>query len=198
MTDYRDSNAIVETDWLEANLQDPQLRIFDCTTYLRAADGSNQAPYRVESGKADYEKAHIPGAGFIDLQGELSDQNTKLRFMLPSTEQFAAAMSKLGVGEQHRVILYDNGSIMWATRIWWMLHAFGFDNVAILNGGLKKWQAENRAVSNEPCQYPPAQFIARPREGLFVDKQSVLGRYRTNRYCYRQLPQCSTACRIGT
>lgn len=173
-TAYQYPNAIVETDWLASHLQDSQLRIFDCTTYLRPADATTQAPYRIETGYADYCQAHIPGAGFIDLQQQLSDNDTSLRFMLPSAEHFAQAMSQSGVGEDHQVILYSAGSPIWATRVWWMLRVFGFDNAAILNGGWEKWHAENRPVSDEPCQYPPAQFVARPRTGLVVGKETVL------------------------
>ncbi len=170
-TGFQKPQYLVETDWLEAHLADPDLRIFDCTTYLLP---DPKAVYRIESGRADWEKAHIPGAGFIDLQGELSDQSTKLRFMMPPAEQFAAAMSHFGVGDGTRVVLYSAGSIQWATRVWWMLRAMGFDNAAILNGGWEKWQAEGRRVSTEPPAYPPATFTADPRPELFAEKDKVL------------------------
>ncbi len=170
---YHDPNALVQTDWLEAHRSDANLRIFDCTTHLLPAQADTDAPYRIVSGKADYDAAHIAGAGFIDLQGELSDNTTKLRFMLPSAGQFAAVMSRCGVGEGTRVVLYSADGIMWATRVWWMLRAFGFDNAAILDGGWEKWHAEGRPVSTEPCAYPPATFVARPRPGLFVGKEQV-------------------------
>jgi thiosulfate/3-mercaptopyruvate sulfurtransferase len=170
---YHDPDALVQTDWLEAHLGDANLRIFDCTTHLLPAEADTGAPYRIVSGKAEYDAAHIPGAGFIDLQGELSDNSTKLRFMLPSAEQFAAVMSRYGVGEGTRVVLYSADGIMWATRLWWMLRAFGFDNAAVLDGGWEKWQAEARPVSTAPCAYPPSNFIARPRPELFVSKEQV-------------------------
>lgn len=168
---FQQPDYLVETDWLQIHLADPDLRIFDCTTYLLP---DPKAVYRIESGRADWEKGHIPGAGFIDLQGELSDQTTKLRFMMPPADQFAAAMSRLGVGQGVRVILYSAGSIQWATRVWWMLRAMGFDNAAVLNGGWEKWQAEGRPVSTEPPRYPPANFVAKPRPGLFADKDKVM------------------------
>jgi thiosulfate/3-mercaptopyruvate sulfurtransferase len=167
-------DALVQTDWLAAHLDDADLRIFDCTTHLLPADAETDAPYRIVSGKADYDQGHIPGAGFLDLQGELSDNTTRLRFMLPPAEQFAAAMSRHGVGEGTRVVLYSAGNIMWATRVWWMLRAFGFDRAAVLDGGWDKWCAEGRPVSTTPCAYLPAEFIARPQPGLFVDKERVL------------------------
>ena len=170
---YRDPEALVQTDWLEAHLGDPGLRIFDCTTHLKPAEPGSDMPYLVVSGRPEYDAGHIPGAGFLDIQGELSDNTTKLRFTMPSADHFAAAMSRHGVGEGARVVLYSAGSIMWATRVWWMLRAFGFDHAAVLDGGWDKWRAEGRPVSTEPCKYSPAEFISRPRPGMVVGKQQV-------------------------
>ncbi len=170
---YRYPDAIVETDWLDANLTDPSLRIFDCTVHLLYAGEGSDVPYTVKSGKEDYKKGHIPGADFIDLQGELSVAESPYRFTVPSPEHFAAALSRHGVGHDTRVILYSTGNAQWATRIWWMLRAFGFDNAAVLNGGWQKWTAEKRAVSMEPVTYPEANFTARPRPDLFVGPDGV-------------------------
>lgn len=170
---YRDPEALVQTDWLEAHLGDARLRIFDCTTHLKPVEPGSDVPYLVVGARAEYDAGHIPGAGFLDIQGELSDNTTKLRFTTPSAEHFAAAMSRHGVGEGARVVLYSAGSIMWATRVWWMLRAFGFDHAAVLDGGWDKWQAEGRPVSTAACTYPPAAFISRPRPGMIVGKQEV-------------------------
>lgn len=169
---YRYPDAIVETGWLAANLDAPNLRIFDCTTHLPDATEPGQ-PYRVESGRADYDLGHIPGAGFLDLQGELSDAGSALRFMAPAAEQFAEAMSAHGVGDDSRVVLYSTANAQWATRIWWMLRAFGFDNAAVLNGGWQKWRAEGRPLSTHPATPAAATFTARPRPGLFVGPDTV-------------------------
>lgn len=170
---YHDPEALVQTDWLEAHCGDPNLRIFDCTTHLQPAEPGSDVPYNVVSGKADYDAGHIPGAGFIDIQGELSDNGTKLRFTLTPVEHFAAAMSRYGIGDGTRVVLYSAENIMWATRVWWMLRTFGFDNAAVLDGGWEKWKAEGRPVSTEPCKYPPAKFTPRPRAGMIVGKEHV-------------------------
>jgi thiosulfate/3-mercaptopyruvate sulfurtransferase len=164
--------AVVSTDWLAGHLDDAGLRIFDCTTYLRPADGG-EGPYRVESGRAEYDQGHIPGAGFIDVEADLSRHDTDLHFMRPAPEAFATAMGRLGVGSGNRVILYSAGHIMWATRVWWMLRAYGFDDAAVLDGGWEKWSAEGRPVSTDPCAYPPATFNAEPRPELFVDRDEV-------------------------
>ena len=161
---------LVDTDWLAAHLDDADLRVFDCTTHLIP---DPPRIYRVESGRADYDKAHIPNSGFIDLQAELSDNTQALRFMMPGPAPFAAAMSAKGVGEGTRVVLYARANIQWATRVWWMLRAMGFDDAMVLDGGFDKWQAEGRPVATAPVAYPAANFVARPRPGLFCDKAEV-------------------------
>jgi thiosulfate/3-mercaptopyruvate sulfurtransferase len=95
-------------------------------------------------------------------------------FPMPSASQFEAAMSRYGVGEGTRVVLYDDMVNLWATRVWWMLRAFGFEEVAVLNGGWKKWTSEGRPVSTAPPTYPAAQFVARPRPELIATKDEVL------------------------
>ena len=176
LTQWREPQALVETAALEASLGAPELRIVDCTTWLKPAEPGDDAPYRVVPGRAEYDAAHIPGAVFLDIQGTISDPGTRLRFMAPSAERFAEAMGGLGIGDDSRVVLYSAGSIMWATRVWWMLRAFGFDRVAVLDGGWEKWQAEGRPVSSAPESYPQARFTAKLRPGQFVDSEYVLSR----------------------
>ena len=173
---WRELRALVETHALEAALDDSDLRIVDCTTWLRPAEPGDDAPYRVVPGKSDYDAGHIPGAVFLDIQGEISNPDTRLRFMCPTAERFADAMGRLGIGDDVRVVLYSAGSIMWATRVWWMLRAFGFDAAAVLDGGFEKWQAEERPVTIAPGAYPAARFEPRPRSGFFADRHHVLAR----------------------
>jgi thiosulfate/3-mercaptopyruvate sulfurtransferase len=161
---------LVSTDWLAANLDAPDLRVLDCTVYLHPLPGGD---VRSESGRADYDKGHIPGAGFADLIRDLSDASSPLRFTLPSPAGFAAAMSRLGIGDGHRVVLYSGGSQAWGPRLWWMLRAFGFDRAAVLDGGWRKWTDEGRPVATAVPSWPPATFTARPRAGLFVGKDAV-------------------------
>lgn len=180
---YRYPEAIVETGWLEDNLSDPALRIFDCTTHLLYTEEGSPLPYVVKSGLEDYEKGHIPGAGYLDLQGELSVRESPYRFTVPAAEQFATAMSRHGVGDGTRVVLYSTANAQWATRIWWMLRAFGFDDAAVLNGGWQKWSAEGRPVSTEPANYPAAVFNAKPRPELWVGKDAVLAAIGDGNIC---------------
>ena len=171
----RDPQALIGTDQLAAALGDPLLRIFDCTTYLNPPPPGSDAPYLAVPGRQTFEEAHIQGADFLDLQGEFSDQTTKLRFMMAPIPQLEAALGRHGVGPGMRVVLYSIGTMMWATRAWWMLRALGFD-AAVLDGGFDKWRAEGRPVEAGPAKgYPPASFRAAPRPGLFVDKDTVLG-----------------------
>jgi len=165
--------AVVSTRWLEEHLADPDLRIYECTVYLRP-DPDGEGPYRVESGRADYDAGHIPHAGFIDLEGELSRHDTELHFMRPAPEDFAAAMGAHGVGPGARVVLYSRGHIMWATRVWWMLRAYGFEDAAVLDGAWENWQAEGRPVSTAPATYAPTTFEAGPRPELFLDREDIL------------------------
>ena len=173
---WREPGALIETHTLEAALGDSELRIVDCTTWLRPAEPGDDAPYRVVPGKSDYDAGHIPGSIFLDIQAEISDPDTRLRFMAPPAERFAEAMGRLGIGDGARVVLYSAGSIMWATRVWWMLRAFGFDGAAVLDGGFEKWKAEGRPVTTTPGAWPAARFEARPRSGFFADRDHVLTR----------------------
>ena len=163
---------LVETDWLAQHLDDPAVRILETTVFLHPADVPGG--FRVESGRAKWAEEHIPGAGFVDLHEELSDRTSPLRFMMPPAAQFAEAMGRAGVGDGVRVVLYDRAVNMWATRVWWMLRAFGFDDAAVLNGGFRKWTVEKRPVAADAGVRPARTFTPRPRAGLMADKAGVL------------------------
>ena len=163
---------LVETAALECQLGDPNLRVFDCTTNLIP---DPKTTYQAVPARADFERGHIPGALFIDLQRDLSDQGHLLRFMLPSAEAFGASMSRFGVGEGTRVVLYSTANPWWATRVWWLLRVFGFDNAAVLNGGWQKWSREGRPVETGPAETPSrGRFVVREQRPLMVGKKEVL------------------------
>ena len=174
-------NPLVETTWLADHLADPRVRVLECMVYLHPADVPGG--YRVESGRAKWMEGHIPGAGFADLHEDLSARDIPLRFMMPPATQFAEAMSRYGVGDGVRVILYDRFVNMWAARIWWMLRAFGFDDAAVLNGGFKKWTHEGRPVATDDGAAPRRSFTARPRPELITDKRGVLAALGDGRAC---------------
>jgi len=170
----RDPDALISTDALAARLDQPGLRVYDCTTYLEPPDPGSDDPYKVVAGRKTFVAGHIPGADFLDLEAELSRSDTRLKFMMPPAEHLARAFGRHGLGDGARVVLYSLGSMMWATRVWWMLRALGFDGAAVLDGGFDRWQAEGRAIeSGDPKGYPPATFTPRPRPGRFVDKSAV-------------------------
>ena len=129
----REPNALISTDTLARDLSQGDLRVFDCTTYLEPPPPGSDDPYIAVPGRSSFEEAHIPGADFLDLQGEFSDNTTRLRFLMPATEQLEAAFGRHGIGESARVVLYSIGTMMWATRFWWMLKALGFDGAAVLD-----------------------------------------------------------------
>jgi len=170
MTDW-DGRGLVSTDWLAAELHATDLRIFDVTVHLRP---SPSGPYRIESGQEDYEAGHVRGAAFLDLAGALSDANSSLPFTMPSIEHLARALGVAGIGAETRVIVYSTTTPMWATRLWWMLRSCGFDNVAVLDGGLAKWRAEDRPIEAGARTYPPAELSLVERPGAWADSSAVL------------------------
>ncbi len=168
-------DGLITTAELAAILEHPDLRLFDCTTYLEYQPEGSGVPYIAVPGRDTFEAGHIPGADFLDLQGEFSQANIELHFMMPATAQLETAFGRHGIGAESRIVLYSIGTAMWATRFWWMLKSLGFDNVAVLDGGLDTWKAEGRAVETGPAKgYPPATFTAKPRPGYFVDKHETL------------------------
>ena len=139
------NSELITTVELAGILTQPDLRLYDCTTYLEPAPAAAAFPISSCRDGRRFEAGHIPGADFLDLQGEFSDKTTGLRFMMPAVAQLEAAFGRHGIGNDSRVVLYSIGTAMWATRFWWMLRSLGFDNVAVLDGGIDKWTAEGRA-----------------------------------------------------
>src|SRR4029450_1072908 len=171
----RDPQALMSTADLASLLGQPRLRVYDCTTYLETPPPGSDDPYVAVSGRRTFEEAHIPGADFLDLQGEFSDATTRLRFVMPSTVELEAAFGRHGLAGDSRVVLYSVGTMMWAARFWWMLRSLGFDGAAVLDGGFDKWKAEGRPTESGPARgYPATPFKPAPRPGFFVDKRAVL------------------------
>jgi thiosulfate/3-mercaptopyruvate sulfurtransferase len=163
---------LIDTATLEARLPQPELRVFDCTTHLIP---DPRTTYQVVPGRADFEKGHIPGAQFIDIQADLSDPSQRLRFMQPTAEAFAATMRRFGVSENSTVVLYSTTTPQWATRVWWLLRVFGFGKAAVLDGGWQKWTREGRPVETGPARpRPPGDFAARSPRPLMAGREDVL------------------------
>ncbi len=163
-------DSLVTAQWLNAHIDDPDLVVLDCTVLVQPDESG---AYQSVSGRAAYEAGHIPSAGFADLMTDLSDRDSPFLQALPTPEQFAAAMGALGVGDDSRVVLYDATYSVWAARVWWMLRWIGFDNAAVLDGGLRAWQAEGFPLSTEPATRATQKLTATPRPELIADRDEV-------------------------
>lgn len=168
-------DTLVSTGWLDEHRADPGLLLFECTTYLDYLPPGQDAPYCVVSGRSDYDQGHIEGAGFLDIQNELSESSSPahLRFTALPAEALANAFGRRGIGDRCRVVLYSRGRNVWATRVWWLLRSIGFDAAAVLDGGWEKWTKEGRRTSIEEPTFTPATLTPHPRPNLFVNGQTV-------------------------
>jgi thiosulfate/3-mercaptopyruvate sulfurtransferase len=164
---------LVSPEELRNALDDERVRVFDATVFLRrTVDGG---PYTVHSGRQSYAQAHIPGAGFADIPGPLSDPASPFAFTVPTAENFAAAAGRLGIGDGTHVVAYAQDTPMWATRLWWLLRYFGHDATSVLDGGLVAWTAADGPVESGESTYPPESFTARPRPELLASLADVRG-----------------------
>ena len=174
-------DALVSTEDLAAELGTEDLRVFDCTVFLRRSD---DGPYRAEPGRADFEAGHIPGSAFLDQVDELSDPDSPLRFTALAPDRLTAAFAARGVGPETRVVLYDRAFNMWATRVWWLLRSIGFDRASILDGGWRAWTTDGRdEATGSGASYPAGQLTAVPRSGLIVGRQEVEAASTDDRVC---------------
>ncbi len=160
---YARPDALVSTEWLAAHLDAPDVRVVDGSFYL---------PAQKRDAKAEYAARHIPGAVFFDIE-EISDVDNPLPHMMPAPEKFSSRVRKLGLGDGNRIVVYDGSPMMGATRVWWMFRAFGHRDVAVLDGGLPKWIAEGRPVTDEPPQPRERHFTARLDTTLIRDVGQV-------------------------
>lgn len=137
------SEWLVETDWLEDNLNNPDMSIIDATWYM---------PGTPENPEQQFQQSRIPGAVFFNID-EIADKQTTLPHMLPSAALFSKAVSEMGIKNEDHIIIYDRTGIFSAPRVWWTFRTMGHSKVSVLNGGLKKWIAEKRPLSEAPEQY---------------------------------------------
>ncbi len=138
MTD--DPHILVSTGWLAAHLGDPDLRILDASWHM---------PDAGRDARAEYDREHIPGARFFDID-EISDHRSSLPHTVPPMEKFMSRMRAMGVGDGHQVVIYDSSGIFSAPRVWWLFRLMGKRDVAVLDGGLLKWRAEEREIEDLP------------------------------------------------
>lgn len=162
MTDP-DPRSLVSVDWLSLHLDAPDVRIVDASWHL---PGSDRDP------KAEYKAEHIPGAVFFDID-DISDQSSDLPHMMPRPEKFAARVRKLGLGDGHRIIIYDNSPIWSAARVWWMFRYMGHLDVAVLDGGLSAWKAAGKPTNDMTHTPRERHFIPRVNSTLVRDVTEV-------------------------
>jgi thiosulfate/3-mercaptopyruvate sulfurtransferase len=165
-----DPKTLVSTKWLAAHLKDPDLRILDASWYM-PADGRDP--------RAEYDAAHIPGARFFDID-DISDQRSDLPHMVPPVEKFMSRMRAMGIGDGHQVVVYDGAGLMSAARVWWHFRLMGQPNIAVLDGGLPKWQVEGHDIEDMP-------HIVRDRHMTV----------RVQNHMVRDVTQVSSASKLG-
>ncbi|MBO9447991.1 3-mercaptopyruvate sulfurtransferase [Ruegeria sp. R14_0] len=158
-----DPKTLVSTEWLAAHLKDPDLRVLDGSWYL---------PQQGRDAKAEYETAHIPGARFFDID-EISDHRSDLPHMAPPVEKFMSRLRAMGVGDGHQVIVYDGAGLMSAARVWWLFRLMGQENIAVLDGGFPKWQAEGREIEDLPPVIRDRHMTVRVQNHLVRDVTQV-------------------------
>lgn len=161
---YAHPESLVSVDWLSAHRDDPDLRI---------VDASYKMPGVMPTAPEDYAAAHLPGAVFFDIDA-ISDPASPLPHMLPDPGSFAAKLGALGLGDQHRIILYDRSGVIGAARVWWSLRVFGHDAVAVLDGGASAWIAAGLPMTAELPRIKPAHFTPRVRPALVRNKDQIL------------------------
>lgn len=166
-------DTLVTADWLKQHINDSDLVILDCTVVTMPDENDPRGLSNV-SGRPDYELGHIPNAGFADLKVDLSKPNDPIEFDLLSPEQFCTSMSELGVGDDSSVVLYDANYTGWAARVWWMLRWVGFDNAAILDGGLSAWTSTGNELSLDPVNRPARKLTPKTRPELIAHHDEVL------------------------
>lgn len=164
-------DSVVTVDWLSEHLDDPDLVVLDCTNFAEWSEPDKR--FITVSGASDWARAHIERSCHADFARGFCGDTARFRNTLPAPYDFAAVLSKLGISNDSRVVLYDNTQSMWAARVWWMLRWIGFDNAAILDGGLQNWVAEGRCVSSVPSQIKPSHLECDIRPALFVTKDEV-------------------------
>lgn len=135
-----DPKTLVSTAWLADHLKDPDLRVLDASWFM---------PDAGRDAKAEYKVSHIPGARFFDID-DVSDNRSELPHMVPPVEKFMSRMRKMGVGDGHQIVVYDSSGLFSAARVWWLFRLMGKTDIAVLDGGFPKWQAEGRPVEDLP------------------------------------------------
>lgn len=171
MTGLLVDSPVVSTQWLADHLGAEKLVVLDATV-LNYVQPNGRSGYL--SGHESYViNGHIPGAVFADVIEDLSDPDGRFPFTRPNAERFAAAAGALGIDNDTAVVVYDAAVGQWASRVWWLFRAFGYDHVAVLDGGLTAWTREERETDTGHVEPTTAEFTVAERPELWADKADV-------------------------
>jgi thiosulfate/3-mercaptopyruvate sulfurtransferase len=162
--------AVINAAQLNQMLSQPGLRLFDCSAKLIPDPIKT---YVHGSGEQDWLKGHIPQAAYIDIQRDLSDAASPLRYTHPGFKALQSAFGQLGVAQDSHVVLYTTHSPQWATRVWWLLKTVGFNRVSILNGGLLGWVGQGLPLEQGRFHYAPQHFEGIPQEQYIATAEDV-------------------------
>jgi thiosulfate/3-mercaptopyruvate sulfurtransferase len=165
---FTPDKPIVSAEWLVSHLNAPDVRVLDCTYFM---------PGSPRTGRQVYDAHHIPGARFFDID-DVADTDSTLPHMLPAPEKFSSRVRRMGLGDGHRVICYDQNGFLASARVWWMFRVMGHGDVAVLDGGFEAWRAAGGGVEDLPPHFvADRHFTVRPRRDLVRDidqmKQTV-------------------------
>ena len=162
---------LVDAATLAKAIERPGLVIVDATVELIRPEGGG--PYRAVAQRTSFAEGHIPGAVFADLVSVFADSTSPRWFGIPSGDAFASAAGRLGITDGAHVVVYSQGKTMWATRLWWLLRYFGFDDVSVLDGGLRSWRDAGLPVTAAPSRMVEAVFTPRERPELLATRADV-------------------------
>lgn len=161
---FTPDKPIVSAEWLKSHLTAPDVRVLDCTYFM---------PGSPKTGRQVYDAHHIPGARFFDID-DVADSESTLPHMLPQPEKFSSRVRKLGLGDGHRVICYDQNGFVGSARVWWMFRTMGHADVAVLDGGFDAWRNAGGAVEDLPPHFlADRHFTVRPRRDLVRDIEQM-------------------------
>lgn len=169
MADYAHPEALASTAWLADRLDDPSVRVVDARFDLRVTSAGT---LEAVPGRDAYGVGHIPGAVFVDVMSDLADLDDPLAIVSPP--RFEVLMGRLGIADDTTVVVYDDRGGTWAARLWWALRLYGHEAVKLLDGGLTRWEAEQRPIEHRAPEARPASFHAEVRPELRVDADEVM------------------------
>ena len=165
-----DFKNIVSTDWLAQHLEAPDIRIIDSSWYF---------PQEKRNAEQEFLECHIPGASFFDID-KIKDNDSDLPHMLPPSEMFNSTVRKLGIGDGHKVVIYDGLGMRSAARLWWMFKVFGYSDVVVLDGGFPKWVKENRPTTADITEKEIRHLTIYEDKSIVADRDDVLRATKLN------------------